>query len=53
MLDATMSVQDSHAVNDKIVREIKCRFKDSKVMVHIEPCDNALLVRANVLPLVL
>ena len=40
MLDATMSVQDSHAVNDKIVREIKCQFKDSKVMVHIEPCDN-------------
>ena len=40
MLDATMSVQDSHAVNDRIVREIKCRFKDSKVMVHIEPCDN-------------
>ena len=41
MLDATMSVQDSHAVNDKIVREIKCQFKDSKVMVHIEPCDNS------------
>jgi len=41
MLDPTMSVQDSHAVNDKIVREIKCRFKDSKVMVHIEPCDNS------------
>jgi cation diffusion facilitator family transporter len=40
MLDATMSVKDSHAVNDKIVKEIKCRFKDSKVMVHIEPCDN-------------
>ena len=41
MLDPTMSVQDSHAVNDKIVREIKCRFKDSKIMVHIEPCDNS------------
>lgn len=41
MLDPTMSVQDSHAVNDKIVREIKCRFKESKVMVHIEPCDNS------------
>jgi cation diffusion facilitator family transporter len=41
MLDAAMSVQDSHAVNDKIVREIKCQFKDSKVMVHIEPCDNS------------
>jgi cation diffusion facilitator family transporter len=41
MLDATMSVEDSHAVNDKIVREIKSRFKDSKVMVHIEPCDNS------------
>ena len=40
MLDATMSVKDSHAVNDKIVKEIKCRFCDSKVMVHIEPCDN-------------
>jgi cation diffusion facilitator family transporter len=40
MLDPTMSVQDAHAVNDKIVREIKCQFKDSKVMVHIEPCDN-------------
>ena len=40
MLDGTMSVQDSHAVNDKLVKEIKCRFKDSKVMVHIEPCDN-------------
>jgi cation diffusion facilitator family transporter len=40
MLDPTMSVRESHAVNDKIVREIKYRFKDSKVMVHIEPCDN-------------
>ena len=41
MLDPTMSVQDSHAVSDKIVKEIKCRFKDSKIMVHIEPCDNS------------
>ena len=30
MLDATMSVRDSHAVNDTLVREIKCRFNDSK-----------------------
>jgi divalent metal cation (Fe/Co/Zn/Cd) transporter len=40
-VEPTMSVQDSHAVNDKIVSEIKCRFKDSKVLVHIEPCDNS------------
>jgi cation diffusion facilitator family transporter len=40
ILEATLSVQNSHDVNDKIVRQIKCRFKNSRVMVHIEPCDN-------------
>ena len=40
MVDATMLVQESHYLNDKIVRDVKSRFKDSKIMVHIEPCDN-------------
>lgn len=40
MVDPTMLVQDSHYLNDKIVREIKSGFKDSKIMVHIEPCDS-------------
>ncbi|MFH2012618.1 MAG: cation diffusion facilitator family transporter [Pseudomonadota bacterium] len=41
MLKATISVQSSHAVSDKIEREIKSLFNDSKVMVHIEPCDDS------------
>ena len=41
MLEATLSVQNSHAVSEKIEREINCLFKDSKVMVHIEPCDDS------------
>lgn len=40
VLDPTMSVQESHQINDQLVQAIKTRFKDSKVMVHIEPCDN-------------
>jgi len=39
-VDPQMSVRDSHNLNDALVREIKTTFPDSKVMVHIEPCDN-------------
>ncbi|HCY37758.1 MAG: cation transporter [Candidatus Margulisiibacteriota bacterium] len=40
VVNPEMSVQDSHDLNDKIVTDIKHRFPDSKIMVHIEPCNN-------------
>ncbi|MCX8012170.1 MAG: cation diffusion facilitator family transporter, partial [Desulfobacterota bacterium] len=45
MLEPTMSVQQSHEINDRLVKAIKTRFKDSKVMVHIEPCDNTCEIK--------
>ena len=38
-VDPQMTVKDSHNLNDTIVSEIKTRFPNSRVMVHIEPCD--------------
>ena len=37
VVDAAMSVGQSHDLNDTLVSEIKSRFPDSKIMIHIEP----------------
>ena len=38
-VDPEMTVGQSHDLNDDLVAEIKTRFADSKVMIHIEPSD--------------
>jgi cation diffusion facilitator family transporter len=37
-VDPNMHVSESHGLNDKIVGQIKEKFGDCRVMVHIEPC---------------
>ena len=39
-VDPLMCVSDSHALNDRLVLEIKNKFPNSHVMVHIEPCES-------------
>ena len=38
-VDPEMTVGQSHDLNDDLVAEIKTRFSNSKVMIHIEPAD--------------
>lgn len=38
MVNADMSVEESHELNDEIVAAIKERFENSAVVIHIEPC---------------
>lgn len=37
VVDTAMSVGESHDLNDSLVSDIKTRFPNSKVMIHIEP----------------
>jgi cation diffusion facilitator family transporter len=39
VVEDTMSVADSHALSDDIVVAIKERIPDSRVHIHVEPCD--------------
>ena len=39
LVNAEMSVEQSHQLNDDIVATIKRRFPASNVTIHIEPCD--------------
>lgn len=39
VVDPQMSVEESHSVTEKIEAEIRARFPDASVVVHIEPCD--------------
>jgi cation diffusion facilitator family transporter len=38
-VEDTMSVRDAHALGDEIVVAIKQRLPDSRVQIHVEPCD--------------
>jgi cation diffusion facilitator family transporter len=38
-VEDTMSVRDAHALGDEIVVAIKERLPDSRVQIHVEPCD--------------
>lgn len=38
LVEAEMSVQDSHALADELVGQIKAKFADATVTIHIEPC---------------
>ena len=38
LVDGRMSVDESHRTNDEIVAEIKGRYPDSMVVIHMEPC---------------
>lgn len=38
LVDAGMSVQESHELHDEIVAAIKSKFENSNVIIHIEPC---------------
>lgn len=38
-LEGKMSVEAAHALNQKLVRQIKRRFRHTTVTVHIEPCN--------------
>ncbi len=40
VVEDTMSVAESHALSDEIVAAIKERIPESRVFVHVEPCDN-------------
>jgi len=42
MVDPDMSVEESHRIADSIELGIQEHFKDSKVTIHIEPCDSAV-----------
>ncbi|MCX6346286.1 MAG: cation diffusion facilitator family transporter [Armatimonadetes bacterium] len=39
LVSAEMNVEDSHKLNDKIVKAIKAQFDSCLVSIHIEPCD--------------
>jgi len=39
IVDGDLSVEDSHALTDVMTREIRERFPDSSVTIHVEPCD--------------
>lgn len=39
VVDDEMSVADAHALSDEIVVAIKERLADSRVHIHVEPCD--------------
>jgi cation diffusion facilitator family transporter len=39
VVDDQMSVGEAHALGDEIVVAIKERFPDSRVQIHVEPCD--------------
>jgi len=39
VVEESMSVADSHALADEIVAAIKERVPDSRVHIHVEPCD--------------
>jgi cation diffusion facilitator family transporter len=41
VVDEQISVADSHALSDEIVAAIKDRLPDSRVHIHVEPCDFA------------
>lgn len=38
VVDAGMSVDESHNLHDKIVNAIKDKYENSNVIIHIEPC---------------
>jgi cation diffusion facilitator family transporter len=40
VVDERMSVSDAHALGDEIVGAIKERFPESRVHIHVEPCDH-------------
>jgi cation diffusion facilitator family transporter len=39
LVDAAMSVEESHALADAIETDIEERFPSSSVSIHVEPCD--------------
>jgi cation diffusion facilitator family transporter len=39
VVDKGMSVKDSHQISSEIERRIQDRFPNSKVIIHVEPCD--------------
>lgn len=39
VVEDTMSVRDAHALGDEIVAAIKERLPESRVQIHVEPCD--------------
>jgi cation diffusion facilitator family transporter len=39
VVEDTMSVREAHALSDEIVVAIKQRLPDSRVQIHVEPCD--------------
>ena len=39
VMDKGMSVKDSHQISSEIEMRIKERFPNSKVIIHVEPCD--------------
>ena len=41
VVDDQMSVADSHSLGDEIVVAIKDRLPESRVHIHVEPCDYA------------
>lgn len=43
LVEARMSVLESHRLGDQLVAGIKERFPGSKVIVHIEPCEGTCL----------
>lgn len=41
LVEANMTVQDSHAITDELSKLIEARLKDTTVTIHIEPCDGS------------
>lgn len=39
VVEDSMSVADAHALGDEIVEAIKARLPDTRVLIHVEPCE--------------
>jgi len=39
VVDKAMSVKDSHQISSQLEKRIQDRFPNSKVIIHVEPCD--------------
>lgn len=39
MVDENMTVKDSHDITARLAEKIQERFPDTRVMIHVEPCD--------------
>ena len=41
VVDKAMSVKDSHQISSQLEKRIQDRFPNSKVIIHVEPCDGS------------